>query len=172
VKPEYIILHHSLTKDSKTVSWDAIRKYHKQKGWQDIGYHYGIELVGNKYEIMHGRKPNEAGAHCKQMGMNFKSLGVCFVGNFDETVMTKEMFQAGKLLLVSLCLDFHINVDNIRMHREYATYKTCPGKKFPYWKMKYEVLKTLHDALKIDVCLMSKSCQRKIDKLKKEVKLV
>jgi len=129
--PEYIVLHHSLTKDGDTVSWQAIRKYHiHELGWRNVGYHYGIELVNGYYEILVGRSMIESGAHCKAEGMNYKSLGVCFVGNYDEVAVPSEMLERGINLVLGLMYAYNIPVENIRGHREYAYHKSCPGRKF------------------------------------------
>lgn len=126
--PRYIILHHSLTEDGKTVSWNAIRQYHLKKGWSDIGYHYGIELVGNHYEVLVGRLQTEIGAHCR--GMNGASLGICFVGNFDIEEPPLEQLNVGRRLIRSLMEVFGISNERVKGHCEYSQ-KSCPGKKFP-----------------------------------------
>lgn len=128
-KWEYIILHHSLTKDSQTVSTQAIRRYHVDTlGWQDIGYHFLIEKVNDQYEILMGRPLDVSGAHTK--GMNGKAIGVCFVGNFDDMKPSLEQIKAGIKLIRGLCNVFAIPIENIKAHHDFASYKTCPGKMF------------------------------------------
>jgi len=129
--PRYIIIHHSLTKDSETVSWGAIRRYHtKELGWADIGYHFGIEQIGEEYEILMGRMPDQHGAHCKQHNMNTQSIGICCVGNFDDTPPVYEQWMKCLMLCRYIMQIYNIPASNVFGHREFADYKTCPGTKW------------------------------------------
>ncbi len=127
-KPTHIILHHSATQDGKTLFWDDIRRYHREvNGWRDIGYHFGIELVESGYEILAGRMLDQPGAHT--VNMNQKSIGVCFVGNFDLEPPPAAALELGASLVRALCAVFGIPFENVRGHRDYAA-KSCPGKLF------------------------------------------
>lgn len=132
--PEYIIIHHSLTKDSKTLSWPIIRRFHmgNKRRFRDIGYHYGVEKVKDRIEVLVGRLMNETGAHCIPDHMNYKSLGICVVGNFNETPPDVAIWDKTILLVASLAQLLHIPADKIKGHREVDLNRTCPGK---YWNM-------------------------------------
>ena len=126
---EKILLHHSLTKDGEVKDFDAIKRYHMEtKGWKNIGYHWIIEKVNGKVMVIKGRDESEEGAQCKEQGMNKKSIGICFVGNYDLGELPKDMFDAGVELVKSIRAR-HGRLE-IEPHSKYATYKTCPGKKF------------------------------------------
>lgn len=133
MNPTHLIIHHSLTKDSQTVSWDAIRWYHVNTlGWVDVGYHAGVELVGARYEILLGRMLDEVGAHCKEGGMNRTSIGVCMVGNFDLAPPPAGQMDLLVKFTRSLISIFSIPIGNVRRHSDFANYKSCPGKLFPW----------------------------------------
>jgi len=128
-EPEYIILHHSLTKDSETVSWSAIREYHMdRKGWRNIGYHYGIELVKKTPEIFIGRFEGDSGAHTRNY--NKKSIGICLVGNYDLEQPSYEKWDLLLRLTKNIAFRYEIPIEHILGHRQIANYKSCPGKLF------------------------------------------
>lgn len=142
MKPEYVILHHSATADSGTVSWGAIRRYHVQDhGWKDVGYHAGVELVGDHYEALLGRGWDEEGAHTPEAGMNGRSVGICLVGNFDEAPPLEAQWEKALWLVRWIQRLVGIPAANVIGHREAGLmagkdwtkgeYKTCPGRLFP-----------------------------------------
>jgi hypothetical protein len=126
------MIHHSLTKDSNTVSWDAIRRYHVEtNGWKDIGYHFGVEDINGTYEALVGRPLDNVGAHCKEGEMNKRSIGICCVGNYDLIEPPPAMLDVlVNRLIVPWMHILSIPASNIVFHREYATYKSCPGTMF------------------------------------------
>jgi N-acetylmuramoyl-L-alanine amidase len=127
-KPEAIILHHSRTLDSVTLSWGAIRRDHVGgNGWDDIGYHFGIELVRNGYEVLVGRMVDHEGAHCSPCGYNRKSIGICLIGNFEVHAPPPEQLEKCMYLCLSLMRLYNIPVEKIFGHGEIDKRRSCPG---------------------------------------------
>lgn len=70
-----IIVHCTATPEGKDYTVEDIRKWHKERGWSDIGYHYVIDRKGH---ILTGRDVDIIGAHCD--GHNAHSIGVVYIG--------------------------------------------------------------------------------------------
>ena len=131
MKPTHIVIHNSATKDTGTVSWAAIRRYHKETlNWSDIGYHFGVEQVGEGFEMLTGRMPDRQGAHCRAAGMNTKAIGVCCVGDFEVNAPPTGQLELCLELVRYLMRQFNIPKENIIGHREVESKKTCPGSAF------------------------------------------
>lgn len=84
-KIDRIIIHCSATPEGREVTVEDIRRWHRQQGYEDIGYHYVVMLDGT---VARGRDESVAGAHCK--GYNSNSIGVCYVGGCDALMRSKD----------------------------------------------------------------------------------
>lgn len=117
-KINYIVVHCSATKENKYFNASDINKWHLNRGWSGIGYHYVVLLDGT---IEQGRPEEITGAHVR--GYNKNSIGVVYVGGLDgkgnakdtRTIKQKESL---KTLLKSL-KSKHRNA-SILGHRDFS----------------------------------------------------
>lgn len=119
-----IIIHCTDTPADRDVSVLDICRWHKQRGFNDIGYHYVI-YRGGQIEV--GRPVEQIGAHCK--GHNKNSIGICYVGGrsvdmkyFVDTRTIEQIFSLENLI-TSLLKKYPIT--SIVGHKKYAN-KACP----------------------------------------------
>ena len=127
--PEAIIVHHAyLPEDDVTFNeWDGIVNYHiNERGFLDVGYHYGIEYINGVPTLHIGRDESVNGAHC--IGMNTKSIGICVVGGYDNKRPHDDILE----LLVDKIVEIRSRYGKIPIepHSKYAD-KSCPGLMFP-----------------------------------------
>ncbi len=123
---EYLVVHHSASE--KHVCCDDIRKWHLERGWDDIGYHW---LVNQHGELTQARPEEIPGAHA--YGLNFRSLGICCIGHYELESPSESMLNALIEILVNLCLKYKLDSERIIGHSEVmrltpqATQTKCPG---------------------------------------------
>lgn len=119
-----IIVHCSATKEGQAVTVAQIDRWHRQRGWKGIGYHYVVYLDGS---IHAGRPEAQIGAHCVRH--NAHSIGVCYIGGCDCAMRPKDTrTPAQKKALLSLLKELRRRFPNasIHGHRDFAA-KACPS---------------------------------------------
>lgn len=114
---KYLVVHCSDSPQGRGDSAETIHRWHKERGWDGIGYHYVITEIG---EVQNGRPHYWTGSHVR--GHNENSLGICLIG--DKTFTPKQM-DALKALLNRLNKEYPEAV--ICGHRDLDSGKTCPN---------------------------------------------
>ena len=112
-----IIVHCS---DSGIPAHDDIKiidRWHKEKGWKGVGYHYFIKADG---EIQYGRPVSDVGSHV--LGQNADSIGICLHG---KDKFNHKQFVSLRKLVESI--DLTLNVSAVYGHRDFDRGKTCPN---------------------------------------------
>lgn len=148
-----VIAHHSATVDGKAYDEQGITRYHlsfryngdivtEQKAkelqargkavtgpWKDVGYNFLVEQAEDGYVIWLGRSLDVYGAHCVEADKNKTHIGICFVGNYDKSGPSPEVYKIGQALVSVLADKFSFGGDQVLPHSKFAQ-KTCPGKSF------------------------------------------
>ena len=134
-----IIIHTSATADG----WMAdkpiadkvaeIDRWHRDRGWSGIGYHYVIDRNG---AVASGRALERDGAHVK--GHNKGTVGICLVGGATSSATdrfadnyTPQQDEALRKLIGDLQRTYR-GIKKITGHNQYAA-KACPGFDVPRW---------------------------------------
>ncbi|MBL4883802.1 MAG: N-acetylmuramoyl-L-alanine amidase [Planctomycetaceae bacterium] len=134
---KYIVLHHTAASQGSVAS---IHQMHSQRvdsqgnPWRGIGYHF---VIGNGNEMEDGKIEQTfrwidqiEGAHAGNAKYNNAGIGVCLIGNFDQTKPTKKQLASLKKLVDILKQQYGINTQHVVPHKSVkATH--CPGKYFP-----------------------------------------
>jgi N-acetyl-anhydromuramyl-L-alanine amidase AmpD len=134
-KPDIIVVHHA---QSPACTAENIHKWHLDRGWKGIAYHYFIRKDGS---IFRGRQETWEGGHLEGRE-NKNTIGICLEGNYD---MEKTVPEAQLNALIRLCGDIETRW-NIKAYKKHADYqsakkekKLCPGVNFPWNKFIGEI---------------------------------
>lgn len=122
-----LIVHCSATPEGKDFTVEDIRRWHKEQGWSDIGYHYVIYRDGT---VAIGRDVNLVGAHCNKGGHNLKSIGICYIGGVDSKQKPKDTrTDSQKTSLLLLLMELKRLYPNAKIygHNDFDKGKACPS---------------------------------------------
>ena len=133
-----IIVHCTATRPEWMKDYTAavkageIRRWHKEKGWSDIGYHYLIDRNG---AWVLGRDLEFAGAHTRRE--NADSIGVALFGGYGATktdTFSDHFTSAQSVMLRKTISDMELQYGplGVHGHNEYAA-KGCPGFNVHEW---------------------------------------
>jgi hypothetical protein len=126
-KPKRIIIHCS---DSEWGTVEVVRQWHRERGFDDIGYHFLITngkistkrtLIALDGAVCLGRSLDYQGAHT--YGFNKDSIGICLIG---VKHFTEEQLFACRELIADL-LNMYPSITEVKGHRDYDSKKTCPN---------------------------------------------
>lgn len=121
----YIIIHCSATKAGRDFHAKDIDKWHRERGFDEIGYNVVVDLDG---KVEKGRDISKPGAHCK--GHNSDSIGICYIGGLDEDGKPADTrTELQKAALARLVAGYKRRFPNAKVvgHRDMPNvHKACP----------------------------------------------
>lgn len=129
-----IVVHHSGIKYGNAAKYDAA---HRRRGMHNgLAYHFlignGIDSGDGEIEIGPRWHKQLLGGHVKNYRTNLTAIGICLVGNFEETHPSRRQLDAFTQLMDWLRGEVVPRARKFAGHRELKGEQTiCPGKNFP-----------------------------------------
>ena len=126
-----IVIHCTQTPPGMDIDVDKVTQWHKERGFDTIGYHYLIKRDGT---LQVGRDEDVVGAHAVQV--NGTSIGVALVGGGTINMGWENNFapiQFETLKSIILKLKNKYNIEKIIGHYEIDDKKKCPSFDVPGW---------------------------------------
>lgn len=131
---KYLAIHCSATSPAADIGLEEIDRWHRNRGFLKIGYHYVIRRDGT---LEFGRPLDEVGAHTE--GFNSESIGICLVGGVDSSKLQKpednftdDQKESLRMLLLGLKKLFPNAV--VQGHRDFPNVaKACPSFDVKSW---------------------------------------
>ncbi len=122
-----LVIHHSasnnttVTNSTETAHQKALQTDMMNRGYQDMGYHFGI---GKNGTILEGRITSLQGEHVSSH--NNYTLGIMLHGNYDTRTFTTAQMNSICNLLAWLCYDYGLTTSAITYHQALGN-TACPG---------------------------------------------
>jgi len=152
----WIVIHHSATPTGCAATFD---KMHRDKGWDELGYDF---VIGNGSQSGDGqvevgpRWPiQKHGAHTKTPDNRYNEhgIGICLVGNFEETDPTPAQMRSLAKLVGYLERTYSIPPNCVIGHRD-AKPTECPGRNLNIMVVRRMAAQSLADAGETDPAAM------------------
>ncbi|MFA5156604.1 MAG: N-acetylmuramoyl-L-alanine amidase [Candidatus Omnitrophota bacterium] len=131
-----ITVHHSATKEGNAGAFD---RNHRRRGMGGLFYHF---VIGNGTGSGDGEI--EVGWRWRrQKEVNRKAeIEICLVGDFNRQQMSDAQYVSLAKLIKVLMNQYSIPVSRVRRHRDIPGLITeCPGRNFPFNRLKEELRK-------------------------------
>ncbi len=133
---QYIVIHHSGTTSGGAESFE---RNHINRGFRALGYHFvignGTDTSDGKIEIGLRWRNQWDGAHARGEA-NKAGIGICLVGNFENSRPTPKQMQALVRLVTHLAYRYDIPLSGIRGHKDFDEGTRCPGRNFPWGELR------------------------------------
>lgn len=134
-KWRYIVIHHSASESGSAASMDNYHRF-KRRMENGLAYHF---VIGNGRGMRDGEiaigdrwRRQIKGGHLASDRLNEISIGICLVGNFENSRPTPQQLKSLYALVNYLETRCQTKPDAVKLHSQINTRPTkCPGRLFP-----------------------------------------